>query len=229
MPFFAGFYSKDAILYLAYERNSLVFVVLVFTAILTALYMIRAWRITFFGEARSEAAGHAHETGAVMTVPLLVLAAGSVVAGYGWAHPTAFQGVLSQVPEPEGASHWTMMAIGTGAMLVGLLTALAYYRPATTDALQAGVPVVFGGLRFAQTFFDRVYSYYVDKVQQRLALLLGWLEDVFLAGWLIRGGAGAVGIIGMGVRALHVGRLHVYVYWFLVGVALLWGFAAGRF
>jgi NADH-quinone oxidoreductase subunit L len=33
----------------------------------------------------------------------------------------------------------------------------------------------------------------------------------------------------MGARALHVGRLHVYVYWFLLGVVLLWGFAAGIF
>jgi NADH-quinone oxidoreductase subunit L len=229
MPFFAGFYSKDAILYLALEKNTLVFVVLVFTAILTALYMIRLWRLTFFGAARSDAADHAHESGPVMTVPLLVLAAGAVVAGYGWAHPAAFQGVLGQVPEPVGASHWTMIAVGTGAMLVGLLTALAYYRPAETDRLQAGVPVVFGGLRFAQTFFDRVYGYYVAKIQQRLALLLGWLEDVFLAGWLIRGGAGAVGLVGIGARALHVGRLQVYAYWFLLGVVLLWGFAAGRF
>ena len=113
MPFFAGFYSKDAILYLAHEKNSVVFVVLVVTAVLTALYMIRAWRITFFGAARSEAAAQAQESGAVMTVPLLVLAAGAVVAGYGWAHPMAFHGVLGLVPEPEGASHWTMVAIGS--------------------------------------------------------------------------------------------------------------------
>ena len=229
MPLFAGFFSKDAILYLAHEKNSAVFLVLTFTAILTALYMTRLWRITFLGAARSEAAAHAHENGWVMTVPLLALAAGSVVAGYGWAHPAAFHGVLAFVPDPAGASHWTMVAIGTGAMLIGLLSALAYYRPAETDPLQAGVPVVFCGLRFAQEAFDRVYGYYVDKIQQRLALLLGWLEDVFLAGWLIRGGAGVAGFIGMGARALHGGKLQVYVYWFLLGVVLLWGFAAGRF
>jgi NADH-quinone oxidoreductase subunit L len=33
----------------------------------------------------------------------------------------------------------------------------------------------------------------------------------------------------MGARALHVGKLHVYVYWFLLGVVLLWGFATGLF
>jgi NADH-quinone oxidoreductase subunit L len=231
MPFFSGFFSKDAILYLAHEKNSVVFVVLVFTAILTALYMIRVWRLAFLGEARSEAAGHARESSAVMIVPLVVLAVGAALSGYGFFYNGllggAFKGVLSLVPEPEGAAHWTMIAVGTGAMLVGLLTALMYYRPAAVDALQARVPVVFSGLKFAQESFDRGYGWYVAKMQQRFALLLNMLDQVFLAGWIIRGGGGVVELLGMGARALHVGRLHVYVYWFLLGVVLLWGFAVG--
>jgi NADH-quinone oxidoreductase subunit L len=233
MPFFSGFFSKDAILYLAHENNSVVFVVLVFTAILTALYMIRVWRLTFFGEARSEAAGHAHESSAVMVIPLVVLAVGAALSGYGFFYDRllggAFRGMLSLVPEPHGAAHWTMIAVGTGAMLVGLLSALAYYRPATVDALQSRVPVVFGGLKFAQEAFDRAYDWYVAKVQQRFALLLNLADQVLLAGWVVRGGASVVELLGMGARALHVGRLHVYVYWVLLGVVLLWGFAAGIF
>jgi NADH-quinone oxidoreductase subunit L len=233
MPFFAGFFSKDAILYLAHEKNTVVFGVLVFTAVLTALYMTRLWRITFFGEARSESAAHAHESSAIMVVPLVLLAVGAVLGGYGFFYDTllgdAFKGMHSLVLEPEGAAHWTMVAIGTGAMLVGLLSALAYYRPAAVDTLQARVPIVFDGLTFAKESFDRLYGYYVAKVQQRFALLLNLLEQILLAGGLIRGGAGMVGLIGMGARALHVGKLHVYVYWFLLGVVLLWGFATGMF
>jgi NADH-quinone oxidoreductase subunit L len=233
LPFFAGFFSKDAILFLAHEKDSAVFGVLVFTAVLTAVYMTRLWRITFFGEARTEAAAHAYESGAVMVVPLVVLALGAALSGYGFFYDTllggAFKGVLSLVPEPEGAAHWMMIAVGTGAMLVGLLSALAYYQPAAVDPLQARVPVVFGLLTFTKESFDRLYGYYVAKVQQRFAMLLNMLEQIFLAGWLIRGGASMVGLIGIGARALHVGKLHVYVYWFLLGVALLWGFAAGMF
>ena len=233
MPFFAGFFSKDAILYLAHEKNAVVFVLLVGTAVLTALYMTRLWRITFFGEARSEAATHAHESGTVMVVPLVVLAIGAASSGYGFFYDTlsggAFKGVLSLVPEPEGASHWTMVIIGTGAMLVGLLSALAYYRPSAVDPLQAGKPVIFSLLTFVKASFDRLYSYYVAKVQQRFAMLLNMLDQIFLAGWLIRGGASVVGLLGVGARALYVGNLHVYVYWFLLGVVLLWGFAAGMF
>ena len=233
MPFFGGFFSKDAILYLALEKNPVVFGVLVFTAVLTALYMTRLWRIIFFGEARTAPAEQAHENGAVMIIPLVVLAVGAALGGYGFFYDRllggAFRGILAQVPEPEGMSHWTMIAIGTGAMLIGLLSALAYYRPAAADPLQTRVPVVFGALTLLKESFDRLYGYYVAKVQQRLAVLLDVLEQVFLAGWLIRGGAGVVDLLGMGARALHVGRISAYVYWFLLGVVLLWGFAAGVF
>ena len=74
LPGLAGFFSKDAILYLAYEKNSLVFGVLAFTAALTSFYMIRLWRITFLGEARSDEARHAHEGGLTLTAPLALLA-----------------------------------------------------------------------------------------------------------------------------------------------------------
>jgi NADH-quinone oxidoreductase subunit L len=66
-------------------------------------------------------------------------------------------------------------------------------------------------------------------VQQRFAMLLNFLEQILLAGVIIRGFAGLVGLFGLGARALHVGRLNVYVYWFLAGIVLLWLFAAGVF
>jgi NADH-quinone oxidoreductase subunit L len=61
-------------------------------------------------------------------------------------------------------------------------------------------------------------------VQQRFAMLLNFLEQIFLAGLIIRGMAGVVGLFGMGARALHVGRINVYVYWFFGGTVVLWLF-----
>ena len=74
MPGLAGFFSKDAILLLAYQNNPTVFGILVFTAVLTAFYMVRMWKLVFFGRTRSEHAEHAHESGFSMTLPLMVLA-----------------------------------------------------------------------------------------------------------------------------------------------------------
>jgi NADH-quinone oxidoreductase subunit L len=228
LPFFAGFFSKDAILYLAYEKNPVIFGVLVVTAVLTALYMTRVWRIAFFGEARSDHAAHAHESGAVMTVPLVLLAAGAALGGYAGLLGEAFKGVLSQVPHPHDFALLLVPTVGTAAMLVGAGFALAYYRPGAADRLQAGVPLLFNSLTVAKESFDDVYGYYVAKVQQRFAIILNFLDHVVLSG-LIRVGAGVVGFFGLSARALHVGTLHAYVYWFLIGLALLWGFAAGAF
>ena len=49
----------------------------------------------------------------------------------------------------------------------------------------------------------------------------------FLAGVLVRGLAGIVGLFGLGARALHVGNANAYAYWFLLGAAVLWAFATG--
>jgi NADH-quinone oxidoreductase subunit L len=233
LPFFAGFFSKDAILYLAREKNFLVFAILAFTALLTAVYMIRLWRITFFGEARSESAAHAHESGPVMVVPLVVLAIGATTGGYAFVYSHllggAFTGVLAHVPESQGAAHWLMIAVGTGAMLVGAGFALNFYRPGAVDYLQAEAPVVFGLFRFLNEFFDRIYGYYVAKVQQRFAMVLNLVDQVLIDGWIVRGGAVFVGYLGIGARLLYNGKLYVYAFWILIGVAILWCYASGIF
>lgn len=229
MPGFAGFFSKDAILYLAFQNNHAVFVILAITAVLTALYMVRLWRIVFFGQPRSEEASHAHEGGLSMIVPLVVLGVLSVIGGYIGIYGHHFDAVLHLVPEAEGSDHWTIFAISMAVMLAGLGFSMVFYRPSGTDRLQKEVPSVFTGLSALKESFDGIYNYYVGKIQQRFAMLINGIEQIFLAGFIVRGLAGFVGLIGMGARALHVGSLHAYVYWFLIGVLLVWGFASGTF
>ena len=81
IPPLAGFWSKDEIVAEAFRGgHPWVFTVALITAGLTALYMTRAVRLTFFGEYRGE--GHPHESPRVMTAPLVVLAALSAVVGF---------------------------------------------------------------------------------------------------------------------------------------------------
>ena len=226
LPGLAGFFSKDAILYLAFANNKAVFAVLAFTAVLTALYMTRLWRITFFGEPRSESAAHAHEGGLTLTLPLVVLAALAATAGYLGFYPKAFTGVFLLVPEAEGVDHTIILVTSLVVLLLGAGTALMFYKPSATDALEERSPGLFR-LLASKLWFDEIYQWYIDKVQQRFALLLNFLEQIFLAGFIVRGAAGVVGLFGLGARALHVGKLNVYLYWFLAGVAVLWLFATG--
>jgi NADH-quinone oxidoreductase subunit L len=228
LPFLAGFYSKDAILTLAYEHNPAVFAVLAFTAILTSFYMLRLWKIVFLGSPRSDSASHAHEGGLSLTAPLLLLGALSVVGGYRGLYPKVFEGVFSLVPETEGPSHMVILLTSLGVLLVGAGSSLAFYTTDGTDALEVKAPRAFAFLGSLLTSFDRFYSWYVAKVQQRAAMVLNFIDVVVLSGAVMRGVvAGSVEVVGYGARILHTGRLSTYVYWFLGGVVVLWAFAAG--
>jgi NADH-quinone oxidoreductase subunit L len=228
-PFLAGFYSKDAILYLALERDRAVFAILAGTAALTAFYMLRLWKLAFLGSARSDSAAHAHESGIAMTLPLVVLAALSVAGGYAGVFGRLAGSVAGLIPEAHGAAHMTILLTSVVVLVVGAGAALAFYRPAATDTLEEKAGGVFQFLTAVKESFDSVYTYYVAKVQQRFAMLLNFLEQILLAGLIIRGCAGLVGLVGYTARAFYTGSLHAYVYWFLLGSVLLWACAAGVF
>jgi NADH-quinone oxidoreductase subunit L len=228
MPGLAGFFSKDAILYLALRNNHAIFAVLAFTAVLTAFYMVRLWKLVFLGTPRSPEAEHAHEGGFTLTAPLVVLAGLSLVGGYEFFFDRIAGTVARLVPEAVGPAHTTILIVSLAVMLVGAGAALFLYKPVAEDSLRQKAPGLFA-LLASKLWIDEIYLYYVGKVQQRFAMLLDFLEQVFLSGMIIRGLAGVVGFVGMGARALHVGNLHVYVYWFFLGVALFWAYAAGVF
>src|SRR5690606_10395281 len=122
MPLLAGFFSKDAILYLAFANNQAVFALLAFTAVLTACYMVRMWKIVFLGTPRTEQAEHAHEGGLTLTLPLVVLAVLSVIGGYGWFYSSvfrgAFDGVIALIPHPHGSDHMVILVTSLAVMIV---------------------------------------------------------------------------------------------------------------
>jgi proton-translocating NADH-quinone oxidoreductase chain L len=226
-PYLAGFFSKDAILYLAFANNKAVFAVLAFTAVITSFYMVRLWKLTFLGVPRSEHADHAHEGGLTLTLPLVLLAGLSLVGGWIAFYPKVFGGILELVPEATGSAHAVIFGTSLAVMLIGALAGYSLYASAATDSLVEKSPGLFGFLGALKASFDVAYEYYIAKVQQRFALLLNFLEHIFLAGVIVRGLAGCVGLFGMGARALHVGKINAYVYWFLFGMVLLWAFATG--
>ncbi len=112
-------------------------------------------------------------------------------------------------------------------MTIGAGSAWLFYKTAAEDTLEVKSRGLFNFLTKLKESFDKIYDYYVAKVQQRFAMLLNVLEQLFLAGAIIGGIASIFGLVGRGVRALYTGSLHTYVYWFLLGAVVLWAFAAG--
>ena len=229
VPFLAGFFSKDAILYLAFAKNKAVFALLAFTAVLTALYMVRLWKLTFLGTPRSSEADHAHEGGLTLTLPLIVLAAFAIVAGYHSSdhYPQVFAGIIDLIPEAHGAEHTIILITSLVVMLVGGGIALLIYDSEPADAIAEKVPPLFAAIEAVRAAPDRAYDRYVAKIQQRFANWLNFFEQNFLAGLIVIGLARFVTMFGLGARALHVGNLNAYLYWFLLGVVALWAVATG--
>ena len=227
-PFLAGFYSKDAILLLAMQKSAPVLGILTFSAILTAFYMVRMWKLVFFGSTRSDSAAHAHESGFSMTLPLIVLGVLAVAGGWASVYGKLAGDVAHLVPHSDEL-HTRVLIVSVIVMVLGAGTAWLLYKPGAQDTLQQKSSGLYNALTALKESFDAVYGYYIAKVQQRLAMLLNFLEQIFLAGVIIRGFSGFIGFLGLGARALHTGSLHAYVYWFLLGVVLLWALASGMF
>lgn len=103
-----------------------------------------------------------------------------------------------------------------------------YGRGPAEDRLQKKAPWLYHVFE-RHGWFDNLYDWYVAKVQQRFADLLGFLDLVLISGLAVRGTAGVTGLVGMVCRSLHVGSLHAYVYWFLLGLILFGAFAFGLF
>lgn len=84
IPPFSGFFSKDLILEKSYAYGTLFYGLGIVTALLTAFYMFRMTYLAFYGESRvsSHKADHLHESPLVMTIPLMILSIGAVVAGF---------------------------------------------------------------------------------------------------------------------------------------------------
>ncbi|MFN2590880.1 MAG: NADH-quinone oxidoreductase subunit L [Actinomycetota bacterium] len=204
----AGFWSKDEIISTAWATGHYaIWAAALATAILTAFYMSRAVLLTFFGEYRGhgEHAAHPHESPPAMAIPLVVLAAGSVVVGF--LNASAFNVHLFAEwvhfgPEPHietfNYGFAAVSLLGAGA---GILVGYRLYRGwRERDPLR--------GLGRAYTLLERKYFLddiyirgVVRPIQYPVARGVYWTNQNILDGavnaaaWLTRKAAGTVNVI----------------------------------
>ena len=112
IPGLAGFFSKDEILWKTYSSHHyLLYALGLATAMMTAFYMFRLVYMTFHGNDRVPAGTHVHESPPSMTWPLIILAAGSILAGW-IGTPPVFGPVHDALPSLE---HWLESAVAVEA------------------------------------------------------------------------------------------------------------------
>jgi NADH-quinone oxidoreductase subunit L len=214
-PPFSGFFSKDAILALAYERNMPIFILGLFTAVLTAFYVVRLLVIVFFGDARSEAARQSKESPLVMTGPLMVLAILAALGGFGFFA----RNFLTLPIEKEGASMVPVLAFG--ALIVGSGLAIGIYRNRANDPLDIEV------LRH-KFYFDEFYAWLINWTQELLARISAFFDRWIIDTAAVDGSSRGTWGIGALLRVVQVGNLQAYVFLFGLGVVAVIYFAVFR-
>ena len=239
--YLSGYYSKDSILVAAYAEHTMIFWILMGSALVTAFYMGRLFWIAFFGSPKSKNAKNAKESPFVMILPLLVL---SILALFGgkvamWPENLSMS-FLSDYRLINGLSdsvledayhqgHTLLKSIGTLAWIFGILGSLFFYGLGSkNDNLGIRMPSLFRFLD-SKLLIDEFYLWYVKKVQQKLADFIHLMDLLLIGGLCVRGTAGFIGLLGYISRALHTGSIGAYVFWFASGLLLFWAYAIGIF
>jgi NADH-quinone oxidoreductase subunit L len=227
LPPLSGFFTKDPIILAAFNRDGWQGWVFGGAALLgaglTAFYMTRLFVLTFHGPKRwTEDIEHPHESPAIMTIPLIFLAVGSVAAGYlmktnvvEWLTP-----VFGAEAEHHGkmshltATGLTMAAVVLGVVLAGLLffrgTALVE-QPARTHIVRAAR---------ANLYADRFNELVFELPGRLLTRALVWVDNRGVDG-IVNGLAAAVGGGSARLRRTQTGFVRSYALSILSGAVIV--------
>ena len=248
MPAFAGFFSKDAILFETYTSpygSKWLYAFGLMTALFTAFYMFRLIFLTFWGAPRfDEHHVHVHESPRSMTVPLMILAALSIVGGwfafpvlfhgenlfakylapvFGVAHELREQISVAHSPEEHYTLEWILTGAATLAFVLGLGRAWQIYVKSPETA--ARVKESFAGAHRLLThkyYVDEIYDAAIVQPIKKLSASILWQRvDVRTIDGLVNGIADAARTFGGNVRQLQSGNTRSYAAWVVVGALVI--------
>jgi NADH-quinone oxidoreductase subunit L len=233
IPPFAGFFSKDAVLAAAHAQDTLLWGIGLAGAFLTALYMGRLCWYAFAGSYRGGEGDHAaapHESPAIMTGPLVILAALATVLGFVGAEflGDPFGRLISFAGITVPAETLGGVAISLAAAVAGWAAAGVLYRwrLVSPASLRGALPWLYT-LLVRKYYADAVYEWVFVRVGSMVTWLAAALDRyvvdgaVNLVGWLAEE-------VGSGLRSLQTGREENYLLLAALGaivivvVRLLW-------
>lgn len=227
-PLLSGFFSKDAILAATMAHHPVLYIIGIFTALLTAFYSARAVIVPFFGKPRDKHLyDHAHESPALMTIPLWILAAFSVIAG------------VINLPYLVTLEHWLEPALGhheAPALMIELAAFLL-----SILAWAAGLVLAYGLYYANEAWAKRLvepfkplqplveHKWYIDEIYMTIIInplreLANWFAKV-VDKWGIDGIVNGVGKgslqVGEQVRYLQNGAVPTYALSIFIGVTVV--------
>ncbi len=230
LPPFAGFFSKDKIIEAAYDKGGtsgyLLGTVALVGAGLTAFYMTRLMMMTFFGPRRWTEGVHPHESPATMTVPMVLLAVGSVVSGGLLVLGGGLQQWLvpSVGPSEEVGVHTISPVVLTLLTLLVVVggVAGAYFaygrRPVPQTAPVAVTPVTLAARR--NLYLDALNESVLMRPGQYLTRALVYVDNRGIDG-AVNGLAAGIGGSSGRLRRLQTGFVRSYALSMFGGAVLV--------
>jgi NADH-quinone oxidoreductase subunit L len=244
-PFFSGFYSKDTIIEAVHHSHlpgaGLVHIAVLAGVFITALYSFRMYFLVFHGKPRMDdhTREHLHETPWVITLPLIMLAIPSVIAGYligpvvfgdyfnGVIHVAPQHNVLAEIGEHyHGPVAFVLHAFGGPAIYLAIAgVAMAWYMTLKNPAFAENTKQRFNGIYqllvnkyYADDFNEVVFAGGARGVGQ----LLWRIGDVMIIdGLIVNGSARVVGWTAGIVRKIQTGYLYTYAFSMIIGLLLM--------
>ena len=243
IPPFAGFFSKDAVLWGVWNYanyGKLLWFVGVVAAAFTSFYMFRLLILTFYGAPRytEHEVHHVHESPGSMLLPLVVLAILSIVAGFvgvppilgGGNHVEHFLTPAAHENESESlgtsATEGLLMTSSVSAALLGFLLAYLFYiaRPELPEKVASKGHAMYS-IVLNKYYVDEVYNAVIVWPVVRMSREFLWK---FVDGVMIDGAVNGVGTLVRGsarvLRHMQTGYVRTYAGWILLGgvVVVAW-------
>ncbi len=245
IPPFSGFFSKDEILWESFANGNFIYwFVGAFTALLTAFYMFRLVYLTFEGKERFGHDKHPHESPALMTVPLMILAVLAAVGGFigipelfsgeggnqfsNWLEPV-FKNAQARLVQYGGHSHIEEILF-MSITVVGAVAAIWYARYIYLQNNQIAVNYSkkFSGLYnllLNKYFVDEAYdASVINPIVKGSESFLWKIADAKIIDGAVNGTAAVIQSISKNIRKLQNGVAQSYALVMMLGIviALFW-------
>lgn len=224
----AGFWSKDEILMVAFQKNKSVWVLASIASIMTAFYMFRLLFLTFFNTFRGTEVqkNHLHESPKNMTIPLVILAILATIGGVinlpgsNWLS-TFLSPILTEKGSELhhfGMQEYLLMGIAMVGAVVGIYSAYFKFNKKheipLLDTEMKGISKII----YHKFYIDEIYDAFIVKPLEMLSHFLRRYIETNLSEFIFSSG-NFMSFIGNKGKCIQNGSIGLYLLFFVLGIA----------